>query len=670
MKKIILMALIMTLAMTLAVSAATQDYIIISSINISQHLANPQAFENIPGGFIIIDWQGSSSVAYLMDGQANLLNFSNSATQAKYNLTANFSAKITSIRSFNTTGNITAFVLSDDTAKRLTLANASDMSRYNQLWFAPSPGNFSSADSITGICTNGSIIRVAVANRKVIDTFYGANSSVNQSEFIVPVAANVSSIGCKPGGNSTAMMILDDSQGLIYTTKNETFVTETINISNLTGTGLNTFSDIAMVSSEEFYALNNFTKVAYLFRKRASSVLNIYAPNISFSGDTMYVKSRFSNQLVQINFSTAQGNSSGSIFSQADQINCSLFMNRTILNATIFATNNISINNSFNVSFAPGTYQVQINCKANSTHAAASYSLARIIQVETFRHLFWISDNFSAYYNSESSQIEISFGNSTSILGAPINITTGEPIVLGISWNNATGNRTIYINGEYRNSDLKYGWSKNRMDKIFLGSRNDSGQLNGTIAYIQTENSAKTPNFKKGDFFTAWKSATKSLDGAFTPSYFYQLRARLIRSLTSERPVLRYANIYMDDTMMNTSMPSGVKFLDFKFSSGTSSSIPAGQQDALPIFVLSNKGNVSFSVRVFSYTQFSDCFKALLFNKSAEYLQTVNSTNLSTIPQTIANLTPGASANVWINATATGCTSGSEIFDLVFETSP
>src|SRR3990167_7178614 len=137
MKRIILMALIMTLAMTLAVSAATQDYIIISSINISQHLANPQAFENIPGGFIIIDWQGSSSVAYLMDGQANLLNFSNSATQAKYNLTANFSAKITSIRSFNTTGNITAFVLSDDTAKRLTLANASDMSRYNQLWFAP-----------------------------------------------------------------------------------------------------------------------------------------------------------------------------------------------------------------------------------------------------------------------------------------------------------------------------------------------------------------------------------------------------------------------------------------------------------------------------------------------------------------------------------------------------
>lgn len=662
--------------------AASSDYFIKEQIDISSHLTNPRALAVIPGGFVVIDWESAATVnAYILDRQGNLLNETNNTVVAKINLTANASYlghRITGIRLYNSSGNEKTFAVLDDTRKNITLLNSSDFDRVFPDFQLPSPGKFGSTDVLAGFCTNGSDFWTATADRQVITRFAGGgNNSVNQSEFTLQGTSTAGGFDCI-NANTSQSIVLDGSNGIAYITS-PTAVKDTINLSNIASRGLNTFSDIALLNDPylnrpDFYALNNATKTIYHFQKRPPSILNIYAPNISFTHPTPLEEfnSRFYKIPIQINFSAVQGNNSISQFRPAsDRLNCTIFVNDTANFSIANTPNNISINNSVNITFADGVFDIDVRCLANVSYAKEKRTGKVRISKKTFRHVVWMSNNFSLYYDDDSRQLVGYIGTNTTPLSADYNLTPGEHLNIKVIWNNDTGNRSMYVNGDLLDSDTHYSWTSSRYDRIYFGSQNISGQINGIVSFIQISNKASASAFKTGSFIDSWTSSFKKISG-LTSAYFFQIKAILSRGLTSERPVLRFVNVSFDDTLMNyTIEPEGVDFLDFGFSSGTSSAVPAGQSASIPIFTIWNTGNKSFNLQAYSDGSFSSCFTAGLFNQSdMDFAGGNNTINLSTTPQTIATLGSGKKANVWMNVSASGCSANSEFFNIQFTTSP
>ena len=681
------------------VLALPADYYVKDVIDISAHLTNPQALEWIPGGFIVIDWESAATTnLYVLDSDGNLMNESNLSIAAKINMTRNathLGLRITGIRVFNNSGTDFTYIVLDDSNKNFTTLNSSSFVRIDSE-FRMSPGAFSSTDNLVGICTNKSDSWIATADRDVITHIGGAgNNSVNQSEVDIPGTDSTGGIDCFDGNRS--LIILDDTSALVYIISPPSTVLDYVNLSSLSGRGLNTFSDIALATDPsihrpDFYALNNATKLIYHIMKRPPSVLNVFAPAVSWTypARNQVFNSRFATQDISFNFTLLQPNSSYSEWTDADEMNCSIFINETYNITTLIQDNNVSKIYEINVSsFSPGHYRIRLDCMANISYAKAA-SEFRFINVNTYKHIFWMGDNFTMWYDSDTSEFKaalgfnMTFNNSVATekeMAAAFNITTDEPVAIRIVWNNATGNRSIYINGELKVSDLHYGWSTDRLDKIYFLSRNDTGQANAVLSYVQTSLDSTGSGYSVGTFITSWKSAFENLVDRFSlSSYFYQFKAVLRRGLSSEKPILRFVNISFDDTLMNFSLGKDMDFLDFSFSSGTSVSIPANQLSTNPSFTIWNIGNKSFSLQAASLTPFDSCFTVPLFNASSSLTisnfnrtnnnDTTNTINLSTSPQTIVSLGPGKNANVWLNVTASGCTARSEFFDIEFTTSP
>jgi len=684
MKKIILSLIACSMLFILAsfVNAASEDYFVLETIDISAHLTNPQALEVIPGGFVVIDWEGSSAVAYLLDGQGKLLNETNNTIIARVNLSAEVvGPRITSIRTYTTVNNQVNYIILDDTNKSVFLLNASSLSYDNSSFQSTNP--WGTTDSLVGLCTDKSSTWVAVRNRDVVNKLAGGNGTVNQSgEYAIPGTNNAGGFDCFDG-DTQPTIILDDTAGIVYITSNALSVDDFVNISSLTSQGLNTFSDIALATDPllhrpDFYALNNDTNLIYHFNKRTPDVLNVFQPNITFTFpiNQQRFNSRFPSVLIQFNFSAVQGNNSRSEFRPAsDRLNCTLFLNDTANSSITNTPNNISINNSINVTLGEGVHKTDIRCLANISRAKQGISKFHTISMSTFRHIFWMGENFTIYYDSDNNAFQVALGINQTELSAPFNITAGRHVNLRVTWDNSTGNRTLYIEGVQVASDTFYGWEIPRLDKIYLGSRNDTGQVNGIISYLQISNRAEASKFERGSFLETWKDTLLNIVDKISSSYFFQFKTILKRSLTSEQPTLRFVNISFDDTLMNFTIVPDVDFLDFAFTSGDSNALPAGQTDSLPIFTIWNIGNKSFDLQAFSLTPFSSCFTVGLFNQSGGgnnllLGETNNTINLSTAAQTIATLGPYKQVDVWLNVSASGCTPSSEFFDIEFITNP
>lgn len=667
--------------MSFIVSAVTSDFVVIGQINMSPHTQNPQAFEALPGGFIIIDWEGNSSMAYVLDGQGRMLN-ETTLNSSRINLSS-ISPRIEGIRLFegnsSLDANKTLLALDDNpNDKRIIRINLTNLTRYDALWKGMSPGNFSLDDDLSGMCTNHSNIYVALKNRDVINTLGGTNSSVNQTgEFSIPETNNAGALDCF-GANLSGMYILDDTTGVVIITKKEDFLKqrEAINISNLTGIGDNKFTDISVISQFDFWVLSNFTRTAYHIVQRNN--LEVSQPNftLSYPNNDETFRTRFPKVNIVFNISIFQGNLS--IFTPADRINCSLYINGTF-NMSTFATNNESINTSMNLSSVyVGDYIAQVRCKANTSGAAEKASGIKYFHVRTYKTLFWAQDNFTLYHNSDTSSLELVMGNDSSVLQAPYNITIDKPVAIRIKFNNATRNRSIFIDGIYVASDSKYNFKGEKPSRLYLGSNNLTGQINGVLSYFQTSNKEMNGTFRKGDYIASWTDFAKDLREKFNPSYFFQYKVTLRRSITSENPMLRGINVTTDETLINESFNLGTGFMDFKFASATSSATPAGQTDSLASFTITNIGNASYALQAFSLTPFDGCFKVGIFNISTGGNTNLklggnnNTINLSITPQTIMGaLGPGSNTSIWINATATSCSSSAEGgFDIKFTTSP
>ena len=673
------------------VLALPADYFVKETIDISAHLTNPQTLESIPGGFIVIDWESAATTnLYILDGQGNLMNETNSSIAAKINMTRNathLGLRITGIRTYNNSGTDFTYIVVDDSNKNFTSLNSSSFVRIDSK-FRHSPGAFSSTDNLVGLCTNKSSIWVAIANRDVVDHFDGGgNNSVNQTgvfgEFTIPGTDSAGGIDCYNGNNSE-LIVLDDTSALVYLVRGPN-VLDFINLSSLTGQGLNTFSDIALLTDPnihrpDFYTINNVSKLIYHIMKRPPSVLNVFAPTITwlYPARNQVFNSRFSTQDISFNFTVLQPNSSASEWTDADVMNCSILINDTYNISTLIQDNNVSIIYEINVSsFDPGYYKIGLDCLANISYANARSDF-RLITLSTYKHVLWMGDNFTLYYDSDALAFKAAMGNSTTELSAAFNITIDEPIAIRIVWNNITGNRSIYIDGVLKASDLSYGWHNDRLDKIYFLSRNDTGQANAVLSYVQTSLDSTGSGYSVGTFLTSWKTSFKNLVDRFTTaSYFYQFKAILRRGLSSEKPVLRFVNISFDDTLMNFTIEPNVNFLDFAFTSRSSSVIPAGQTSGGPIFTIWNIGNKSFSLQALSLTPFDSCFTASLFNssiESGEGLRTSSgnqSLDLSTTPQNFTHsLGPGKRATIFMNVTALNCPVTAEFFDIEFITSP
>src|SRR3990167_6565567 len=655
MKKIILMSLMMALAMSFMAAAVTSDYYVAEKINISSHLTNPQAFEALPGGYVIIDWVGASSIAYKLDGQGILFNTTNSSKPTFWNLTLNYtSQKIEGVRNFNTTSGSTMLLLMGE--KNISLGNLTEFGR-NLEWYAPSPESFSTDDDLSGICTNGSAIWVAIKNRARIEFLNGTNSSVNHTgvnniEIPTPHTSRAGAIDCS--GNFSEIHIMDDMTGELFITNRENQSRDIINLTNLTGMpGNDKLTDISVISTFDFWVISNFTKTAYHILQRKN--LETINPNITFTypGRQLTINSVSHHVEVPFNFSVAVSNESFS--SSIIRINCSVFINQTY-NTYTFSINNISANTTLNISFPPGTYLAQIACTDNLTSTKDIYSGFNLFKVGTYKTLFWMNDTQALYYNSNSAAFELKWGNDTAILSAPYNITADVPVNIKVTWDNTTRNRTIFIDGIYAASDLRYNIKHTeRQSRIYFGSNNQSGQINGVISYFQTTNRASVPTFRKGEYKSSWTSGVKDLS-SFRAGYFFQFRAILRRSLTSERPVLKFVNMSFDNTIFNYSQVSSN--LDFKFASATSSAWPDLQTDTKPFYTFWNTGNVSFSLQFYSLTPFDGCFNAAFFNISNNTRPGVvgNTLNLSTNPKNFTtDLGPGKNISVWLNVTATDC---------------
>lgn len=662
------------------VNAASADYFVLETIDISAHLTNPQALEVIPGGFVVIDWESDASTfGYILDGQGRLLNATSSGAISKVNLSAEVGTRITSIRTYTTVNNQINYIILDDTNKTVLLLNASSLSFDNRT-FSPTT-KWGATDSLVGLCTDKSSMWIAVGNRDVINKLAGTNGTVNQSgEYAIPGTNNAGGFDCFNGDNQPTI-ILDDVEGIVYITSNALRVDDFVNLSSLTSQGLNTFSDIALATDPslhrpDFYAINNFTKLIYHFNKRTPDVLNIFEPEISFTypANQQSFNSRFPSVLIQFNFSAQQVNNSFSQFDlTADLLNCTLFVNGTANSSITNTPSNITLNNSINVTFGEGSFKTDIRCFANNTYARQGVSTFHTISMSTFRHVFWMGDNFTIYYDSSNNAFQVALGINQTELSAPYNLTAGRHVNLRVTWDNETGNRTLYIEGDQVTSDTFYEWSMDRLDKIYLGSRNDTGQVNGIISYLQISNKAEASKFKRGSFLATWTDTLLNIVDKITSSYFFQFKAILKRSLTSEQPTLRFVNISFDDTLMNFTIEPDVSFLDFSFSSGDSDALPAGQTASTPIFTIWNIGNKSFALQALSLTPFDSCFTVGLFNNSDQLTlgNATNPVNLSTTAQDFtASLGPGKQARVWMNVSASGCTPSSEFFDIEFITNP
>ncbi|KKK85409.1 hypothetical protein LCGC14_2773590, partial [marine sediment metagenome] len=414
------------------------------------------ALEVIPGGFIVIDWESAATTnLYLLDGQGKLMNETNSTIASKFNMTKNathLGNRITGIRVYNFSGlNEFTYAVLDDTGKNITLLNSSSFARVESDWQLTS---FSSTDDLVGFCTNKSDFWVATGNLDVITHFGGGgNNSVNQSEFTIPGPFSTGGIDCINANLSTSI-ILDDTTGVVHLVS-KTAVLESINLSGLLSLGVNTFTDVALLTDPalhrpDFYVLNNNTKLILHINKRTPDVLNIYQPNISYTtpGNQQTFNSRFSTALIQFSFSAIQGGNTRTNFTAADRLNCSLYVNDTLNFSITNTPNNSTFNNSINVStFSEGVWKTQIRCLANNTYAKEGSSLFKIISRETFRHIVWMNDNFTLYYNSDDNQFEAALGHNATPLTGPFNITVGEDVNLRFTWDNVSRNRTLYVNG-------------------------------------------------------------------------------------------------------------------------------------------------------------------------------------------------------------------------------
>ena len=675
--------IILSLIQIAYVLALPADYFVKETIDISSSLTNPQALESIPGGFVVIDWETAATTnAYILDGQGNILSTTNMTRNASH-----LTTRITGIRTYNNSGGDFTFIVLDDSNKNFTTLNSSSFVRIDSA-FRMSPGAFDSTDNLVGICTNKSSIWVAIANRDVVYHFDGGgNNSVNQTgvlgEFAIPGTNSAGGIDCYNGNNSE-LIVLDDTSALVYLVRGPN-VLDSINLSELTGYGLNTFSDIALLTDPsihrpDFYAINNVSKLIYHIMKRTPSVLNVFAPSISwiYPSNNQIFNSRFPTQDISFNFTVLQPNSSASEWTDADVMNCSIFINETYNTTTLIQDNNISIIYEINVSsFDPGYYKIGLDCMANLSYTKTTSDF-RFITVNTYKHVLWMGDNFSVFYDSDALAFKAALGFNQSELSTAFNITTDEPVAIRIVWNNVTGNRSIYINGELKASDTYYGWSRDRLDRIYFLSRNDTGQANAVLSYVQTSLDSTGSGYSVGTFITSWKTSFKNLVDTFSlASYFYQFRAILRRGLSSEKPVLRFVNISFDDTLMNFTIEPDVNFLDFAFSSRTSPSTPGGQTGTHPIFTIWNIGNKSFSLQALSLTPFDSCFTVGLFNISDSTHYNLglggqnNTINLSTSPQNITkSLGPGKQAKIWMNVSASDCPVSAEFFDIEFITFP
>lgn len=665
MKKSIYLGIIALLICSFTAAAITSDWMNAGVINISSHLTNPQAIGELPGGFVIIDQTPESSIAFKMDGQGKLLNETNTASTAKFNLTSVVSGRITGIRRFNITNNDQTLIVVDNSGKRIVRINATQMKAVTDAEWRLPAGNFSSTDDIVGACTNGSKIWVAVSDRDVIDTFGGLNSSVNQSEEPIPGTNTAGALDCISINYTSGFFILEDQTSMVYITKfkSNQQIADSINLSNLTGEAFNSFADIAVTTPTDFYAINNISKVAYHFTKRKN--LASISPNmtLTFPSAGQEFKTKFSRTIVPINFSVAAA------ITDADRINCSLYMNNTY-NTSLFAINNISKKTTLNITTGIGDYNARIDCIANRSDALP-FTAIRVFRVSTFKTIVWMSDNFSLYYDDNANAFNMDWGKSNqTALIVPYNITTGQPVSIRMTWNNATHNRSLYINGDLKGSDDGYFWKSERIDRIYLGSRNDTGQINGIISYFQTSRAVSASNYNPGSYLGPWTSYYKELKSVLKPGYFWQIKSTLRRSLTSEKPTLISVNVSYDETIFNATIPQN---LDFSFVSASSSSAPSTQSDALATWSFGNSGNLSFALRAFSKTPFDACFNVMLFNESGRLLPGAanNTINLSTAPRNITKiLSPGKNISIWVNVTATNCGSSSEFFDIDFDTFP
>ena len=669
MKKAIIV--IMMILMAATAMAVTEDYTATLISNLSSHLTNPQALEEIPGGFVIVDIEGSQTFGYKMGTDGQLINATSSSARVRWNMTTNVSTKIIGIRSFNQTNGESTMIVIDKTGNRLLRINASDFQRHGATeWFAPSPGNFSSSDDVTGICTNASHIWVAKKSG-LVSTLNGTNSSTNLSgpqEFSALGTTSVGSMDCI--GNSS-FAYLDDENAIVRISNRglSQSVYELINLSSLTGIAINSFSDIAFNDIGNFYVISNSTKSIYRITRKSG--LERFVPGITFTYpySRQAIGSYVDRQIIPFNMS-AENTSS---FKSADIMNCSVYINGT-LNISRTSINNISQNTTINISMLPGTYEAQVKCRANSSYSTTATSGKNIFTVKQYRTLFFGNENFSIFYNDDINAIQAKIGYNDTKLTAYHNITENQHVNLRVDFNNATGNRTIWINGQFSASDNGYHYDNERERKLYIGSANETGQAIAKISYLQISTKVEDHHFYNGNWLSSWSSSFREFEGEPGTSYFFQLRTILRRTISTDQPYLSFMNVSTDNTLINESLATGYKSIAFKFASASSSATPAGQEASVPIKVICNRGNSTMEIAAFSRTEFSSCFNVRLYNQSNAGLGPgiINNTlNLSTELKTFNRaLLPGVCSNVWINVTATSCPKTAVFFDLEFTTEP
>ena len=665
MKKIIF--ILMLAIMSAAAFAVTDDYAWSLVIDASAYTRSPTALESLPGGFIIVDSEGSSAVAYKYDAAGILLN--QSGGSSRFNLTQNISSKVNGLRVFNRTGNDISLLLINGT--KIIRLNDSNMNiQVPEEWMLPSNGTFSTTDVLSGVCTNGSNVWVAIQNRDVVGMWdkNGTNTSVNgvfaPMEYAIPGTDNADAFDCLDG-NSTGTFFLERQKVIITKIGKNLEVLDTINITQLTGA--EEFSDIAAVGIDSFYAVSNSTKSVYWIRRKSG--IDRLTPSIRFTypANEQVFSSAVALQRIQLNFSVSQTDAAS-----ADLINCSMKINQTI-NVSANAVSNISINVSVNISFAPGTYRAQIDCLANSSYAKRMASGPKDFTIKQYRTIVWINDNLSIYYNDNINAFQTAWGYNNTILTAFHNLT-GNHIKLRLTWDNITGNRTIFIDGVNTASDNFTRIKGNRPEKLFIGSANGTGQANALISYMQISNNVETENFDKGSWISPFTAKFRAFEeGEIGITRYLQIKTSLKRSTTAGRPILKFTNISADQTLFNESMIAGISNLDFSFASPTSSALPAGHAAGEATLKVGNIGNSTFELRAASRTPFSSCFNMMLFNES-DFMTAGsknNTINLSTTPRTlVASLGPGKQANIWINVTATACSRSAEFPEIEFSTLP
>ena len=654
MKKLILYLIVISFCIGIVSAATDLDWYLVDTWNISANVTSPQSLD-YNGALLVLDSDGS---VLFVDTTGNVLRSENSS---------GYASDASAISFFNTTQ-----ILVFNESERYFEVNSSLYTQNLTSFALEGTGNNLTGKGVTadGICINSTHVFIADKSNDAIHTVtISSTGLINVSSLsISSVSTDVADIDCRDNGDF--IYILDPVDKRVHMINKAGTLLTSINIQSLILDSTQ-FQGVAVDSSgTDLYLLNNDTDSIYHLRQGVRTfnypVVVINTPSI-----VTHVNKSDGTHNLQVNFTASYLNSTNASIIINELGNCSILLNGTLnVSDSTIVNNNTGNFHLFNITLQPGDYTYDIECCLNSTFGGCRKAGRQNINFDVYPHIFYLSPSFALFYNTDTNQLIWNSSSDSSSLVYNLTLAKNKPYHLTLFWENSTGNRTILLDGVSAANDLEYNNSATST-KFFLGSRNHSGQANhgqleGIIDYFRIGNTHVTDKFSLNSWSSNWETSFKEFVKWDYLGYFFQFKVILNRIINTELPVELLINLSYKTDLINVSSP--VDWLDFPFTSGTDSEVPAGQTSSKPIYNISNYGDTTINVSVKSSSSFDSCFTVRLFNASSPLNTSESLLSLSTTAQTFEHtLTAGEFKGVWMNVTASGCAPGAEAFDIIWD---